>query len=85
MTPPQESQPGPKPPAHGCPQHCLSFPASHPQCWAPEPDLPAQPEAHLLVEKHGEHELVGLLRQVGEEQDVIGWILGELWEMRGVL
>lgn len=33
---------------------------------------------HLLVEKHGQHELIGLLRQVGEEQDVIGWILGEL-------
>lgn len=33
---------------------------------------------HLLVEKHGQHELVGLLRQVGEEQDVIGWILREL-------
>lgn len=34
-------------------------------------------EARELVEEHGEHELVGLLRQVGEEQDVIGWVLGE--------
>ena len=33
---------------------------------------------HLLVEKHGQHELVGLLGQVGEEQDVIWWIFGKL-------
>lgn len=39
---------------------------------------PARQKSHLLVEKHGKHKLVGLLRQVGEEQDVIGRILREL-------
>lgn len=27
-----------------------------------------------LVKKHGKHELVGLLPQVGEEQDVTLWV-----------
>lgn len=30
---------------------------------------------HLLLEEHGEHHLVGLLREVGEEQDLVGELL----------
>ena len=31
-------------------------------------------EARELVEKHGEHKLIGLLWQIGEEQNVIWWV-----------
>lgn len=30
---------------------------------------------HSLVEEHGEHQLVGLLGEVGEEEDVVGGVL----------
>lgn len=42
------------------------------------PPAPPSQSPHLLVEKHGQHELVGLLRQVGEEQDVIWWVFRKL-------
>lgn len=37
-------------------------------------------QAHLLesgelIEQHGEHHFVGLLRQIGEEKDLIWWLL----------
>lgn len=41
-----------------------------------------------LVEEHGEHHLSGLLRQVGQEEDLVGqllagWLRGWHWWGRG--
>lgn len=38
---------------------------------------------YWLVEEHGEHEFVRLLRQVGEEEDMIGRVFWNLWGQKG--
>lgn len=53
---------------HACP----SQPSHHP------PSPRSTSSSHSLIEQHGQHQLVGLFGQIGEEQDVVGGVLRQL-------
>ena len=36
----------------------------------------------LLLEEHGEHHLIGLLGETGEEEDLVGCLLARGWATR---